>query len=344
MLDTPVDLIQATVQLEQPSAQGQRTVGTGFLISAASADGTPAIVLVTANHVLAKMPGAEARIGYRSRSPDGTWRYAPAPLPIRDAAGEPLWVRHPSQDIAVLRISAPPEYARAAIPSGYLSPRTGSDLAPGDELLVLGFPRGVAANQAGFPILRSGRVASYPVSPDVSPTFLLDFAVFPGNSGGPVFITSGLSRTGSAPGKPRIAGLLIQQVQLEDERLEIGIVTHARFIREAVETLAGAAQPGDTADPADRASGSPARTAAAPPAIQPAAVQPAQVQGARPAAQGPEPAPGWRRPIAAFEHGVARVRTATAAMLRRVSGGLADWIDPSPATGRADAGTRILRL
>ena len=61
-------------------------------------------------------------------------------------------------------------------------------------MMTLGFPRGLAANAAGFPILRAGRVASYPVAPArIFPTFLLDFSVFPGNSGGPVFM-SGPSR------------------------------------------------------------------------------------------------------------------------------------------------------
>jgi hypothetical protein len=108
-------------------------------------------------------------------------------------------------------------------------------------MMALGFPRGLAANQAGFPILRSGRVASYPVAPaSVFPTFLLDFSVFPGNSGGPVFMTAKDYRRPAAPGAPDpefIAGLLTQQVELNNERLEIGIVTHAKYIRETLSLL-----------------------------------------------------------------------------------------------------------
>ena len=58
--DLAVELIHATVQLEQPLGDGTRTVGTGFLIAETAPDGTPRTVLVTANHVLAKMPGNEA--------------------------------------------------------------------------------------------------------------------------------------------------------------------------------------------------------------------------------------------------------------------------------------------
>jgi len=48
-LDMSVDLISATVQLEQPLGDGTRTVGTGFLISDPAPDGTPRVVLVTAH-------------------------------------------------------------------------------------------------------------------------------------------------------------------------------------------------------------------------------------------------------------------------------------------------------
>jgi hypothetical protein len=112
-------------------------------------------------------------------------------------------------------------------------------------MMALGFPRGLAANQAGFPILRSGRVASYPVAPaKIFPTFLLDFSVFPGNSGGPVFMSdqgrraNPVSTAAAGAGDPEfIAGLLTQQVELNHERLEIGIVTHAKFIRETLDRI-----------------------------------------------------------------------------------------------------------
>ncbi|MBV8682505.1 MAG: serine protease, partial [Caulobacteraceae bacterium] len=94
-----------------------------------------------------------------------------------------------------------------------------------------------SANTAGFPILRAGRVASYPLGPSKAfPTFLLDFRVFPGNSGGPVYLNS----TGASPdggggtSGPVIAGMLTQQVEMGQENLGIGIVTQAQFIRETV--------------------------------------------------------------------------------------------------------------
>jgi V8-like Glu-specific endopeptidase len=253
--DLSTELIHATVQLEQPLGDGTRTVGTGFLIQAPGPDGAPRTVLVTANHVLQKMPSGEAKIGFRIQNADGGWSYSPQTLQIRDKAGEAMWTKHPARDVAVMTIKAPAQFAKAAVPLRYLaSDETFSEnkVGAGDEMMALGFPRGLAANQAGFPILRSGRVASYPVAPaKIFPTFLLDFSVFPGNSGGPVFVSANTSpkapavitatdaSTGPAEGEPHefVAGLLTQQVELNNERLEIGIVTHAKFIREAISLI-----------------------------------------------------------------------------------------------------------
>jgi hypothetical protein len=251
-MDLSVELMHATVQLEQPLGNGTRTVGTGFLISEMAPDGSPRTVLVTANHVFQDMPGQVARIGYRTENPDGSWNYSPQPLRIRDAGGHALWTRHPSRDVAAITISAPPEFAKAAIPEDYLASDdtfTKYQVEAGDELMALGFPRGLAANQAGFPILRAGRIASYPVAPaKIFPTFLLDFSVFPGNSGGPVFMHDESRRSAGDDSQPPhdvefIAGLLTQQVQLNNERLEIGIVTHAKYIRETISLLDDPAAP-----------------------------------------------------------------------------------------------------
>jgi len=251
-LDVTVDLIGATVEVEQPMGAGMRTVGTGFLMADPAPDGTPRIVLVTANHVLARMKGDKATVGFRTQQPDGAWLFTPQKLTIR-SEGKALWRRHPTRDVAVIAITVPPEFAKAAIPLSWLA----SDLeryavTPGEEMMTLGFPQGLSSNTAGFPILRAGRVASYPLGPaSAFPTFLLDFRVFPGNSGGPVYAPG----DGAAGGGARfIAGMLTQDVEIGSENLQIGIVTQARFIRETVALLDGPAMaapgPADGARPA----------------------------------------------------------------------------------------------
>ena len=234
--------MQSTVQVEQQLPDGRHTIGTGFLINDPTPDGKPRTVLVTARHVFDRMPGASANIGFRVQGKDGGWTFKPQAVRIR-STGHEFFVHHPTRDVVAIAIDAPKEFAQAAIPVAWLA---GSDtftkygVGPGDEMMVLGYPQGLSANTAGFPILRSGRVAS-PIEPGtISPTFLLDFRVFPGNSGGPVFISQADHRRPGADQSQDvqfIAGMLTQQVELNDVRLEIGIVTDAEFIRETIAEL-----------------------------------------------------------------------------------------------------------
>jgi hypothetical protein len=245
-LSLPIDLttamINATVEIDQPQADGKRIVGTGFLVDDPKPDGTPRTVLVTAGHVLNNMGGQSARIGYRFQGADGTWRYSAEPLAIRQGASQ-LWTRNPGQDIAAIAIQAPPEFAKAAIPIAWLADEGAlvqAQVAPGDEMFVLGFPEGYASNTDGFPILRVGRVASYPLTPTREfQSFLLDFRVFNGNSGSPVFIAPAARRHPGAPDTPTplVAGVVTSQTVVGEERLELGIVIQAQYIRDTLKLL-----------------------------------------------------------------------------------------------------------
>lgn len=268
-MDLAVEMIHATVQLEQPLGDGTRTVGTGFLISAPDEYGQPRTVLITANHVFQKMPGVNARIGYRIANKDGSWRYTPQTLKIRDAAGHELWTHHPDRDVAAISVTAPAEFTRAALPLSYLASDETFEtfrIDAGEEMMALGFPRGLSANAAGFPILRSGRVASFPLGPaKIFPTFLLDFSVFPGNSGGPVFFSRATRPTAATAADAAldpgfVAGLLTQEVEPNNERLGIGVVTHAKFVRETIALMQDPAAESTVAS-TDEAGGAKAATA-----------------------------------------------------------------------------------
>ena len=242
-VDLTVQMINATVQISQPLENGVSRYGAGFLVQAPTPDGAPRVVLVTAAHVFNLMPNAEVRIGWRYQDAGGAWRYQPQPLQIR-AHGQPLWTRHRTQDVAVIAIQVPAHFARAAIPLAWLADEAAFDrygVRTGDEMIALGFPEGRSSNAAGFPILRFGRVASYPLGPVRDfPTFLLDSRVFGGNSGGPVFMTPGLRRGPQGPQEdpPQlVTGVVTHETTIDERRLEIGVVTHAAFVREAIALL-----------------------------------------------------------------------------------------------------------
>jgi S1-C subfamily serine protease len=266
-IDLTLAVINATVEIDQAQPDGVRIAGTGFLLQDPTPDGKPRVVLVTARHLFDDMPGEEARIGWRIALPDGSWRFAPQTLKIRDGK-TPLWTQAGNVDVAAIAIDAPPEFAKAAIPLAWLGDETAFDkfhVGPGDEMMVLGYPEGLAANPAGFPIVRSGRVASYPLSPiSAFPTFLLDFRVFRGNSGGPVFMTEDVRRRPGLENAPPVrvlAGMLASQAMAGTDRMEVGVVTPSVFIRQTVALL-------------DQAPAVPATTPAAADKAQPAAPKP----------------------------------------------------------------------
>lgn len=241
--DMTLGMINATVQLDQSIGSGRRKVGTGFLLNAPRPDGSPRTLLVTAEHVFRVMTGTQARVGWREQERDGNWRFSPGTINIRSADGSSLWTQHPEHDVAIIEITAPDAFARAAIPLGWIADTSTLNdwrMGPGDEMFALGYPHGLSSNRAGFPILRSGRISSWPLTPIRHfPTFLLDFNVSSGNSGGPVFWAPAATRRPGAPvpANPFIAGILIKEVQGNGEGIELGVVAHAQYIRETIALL-----------------------------------------------------------------------------------------------------------
>lgn len=233
--DLTVALIKATVQIDQPINEAKRMVGTGFLVSVPMPGGQSQTVLVTAAHVLEKMPQKDVRVGWRVPSAKGSWSYMPSAISIRTAAGAPTYTQHPSQDIAVIAIKMPESIKDQVIPYSLLADEGTFEalkVTAGQEMMTLGYPHGLSANVSGFPILRAGRLASYPIAPaSTYPTFLIDLTAVPGNSGGPVFMKAATKAGGF------IAGVLIKQVEDENQRLELGVVTEAVFVRQTIDML-----------------------------------------------------------------------------------------------------------
>ena len=239
-VDLSLAMIAATVKIEQAQADSSLTIlGTGFLVNAPRADGTPRTVLVTAGHVFDNMKGPVVFLDYRLAEPGGGFRYSPQPLTIRSGATLE-WTRSPDEDVAVMAIQAPPEFAKAAIPLAWLADDSSfqptGGIEPGDEMFALGFPEGLSANPEGFPILRAAHVASWPlITTPTYPRFMLDMRVFDGASGGPVFLASTLQRRpGDAlAGQPYVTGL----VAAASPQYQWAFVIEAPVIRRAIGLL-----------------------------------------------------------------------------------------------------------
>jgi len=255
-------LMHYTYRIEGPTGKPNKvTYGTVFVMGIPDANqpGKGQSVLVTAAHVLEGISGETATIYLREKMADGKFKKVPHILQIRRGE-EPLWVRHPTVDVAVIKITLPVFVTKQAEEIPILSTDQLADdemmerfeIHPGDQLLCLGYPYGVEANASGFSILRSGKIASYPLTPAKdTKTFLFDFEVFAGNSGGPVYFVDKDRRYGEtihiAETIQFVAGIVTEQkyhVQFIEpqkvlliRKLKLGVVVPAHFIKETLALL-----------------------------------------------------------------------------------------------------------
>lgn len=238
---------------------GKGSLGTGFIIG--KPDPTQGdrhyFTLVTAHHVLADVQGDSAVLTLRKVADQATqeWERIDHPVQIR-TAGKDLWAKHPEVDLAAMIVPLPSDSVRSVIPSSLLltdEKIREFEIGPGTELLCLGYPFGAEANPQGFPILRSGKVASYPLLPTpTTKSFLFDFTVFRGNSGGPVYLYEKAPMYGGAMHVGTIQGImgvvtqernLTQRIEQLYERREIvtplalGVVIHASFVQQLIRDL-----------------------------------------------------------------------------------------------------------
>lgn len=234
----------------------EKSAGTVFIL-AKPVPSNPKLanyVLVTANHVLNDMEGDVAVLFLRRKVGD-TFQKIPWPIKIR-LDGRPVWTTHPDADVAVMYISIPTDADVTPLPTDLLATDEilkKFNVHPGDRLSCLGYPLAAEANGAGFPILRSGQIASFPLTPTKTvKTFAFDFNVFEGNSGGPVYLSDsnriyeGTTNIGSVQ---FLMGLVSQQWSVKESYktrneegkhnypLGIAIVINASLIREALDLL-----------------------------------------------------------------------------------------------------------
>jgi hypothetical protein len=245
-------LMESTFKVEGISKQNPEafTIGTAFFLGRPmkSNPSQSSYVLITAGHVLEGIGGDEATIFLRTRMPDGSFQKYPHTFKIRQA-GRNLYSHHSEADVVAMYFTMPLKDPFLLMDYGFLAndeTLQKYEIHPGDELSCLGYPLGAEANEAGFPILRSGKIASYPLVPaDAVKSYLYDFRVFEGNSGGPVYFDyptrffGGALRAGSIEG---IVGLVTQQrfspfPNYRDRPLELGVVVPAKFIIETINLL-----------------------------------------------------------------------------------------------------------
>ena len=212
-------------------------------------------VLVTARHVLDGISGDSATIFFRSNE-EGVYSTIPYRIAIRNKKRN-LYTYHSTADVAALYISTPINADIPLLPYELLSTDQTIkkyNIHHGDELFCLGYPFGYETNPGSFPILRSGKIASYPLTPvSKIKSFLLDFEIFKGNSGGPVYFIQNSRNYNDTihigETIQLIMGLVSSEATLEEKvksldeerlithKLNLATIIQAEFIKETIEML-----------------------------------------------------------------------------------------------------------
>ncbi|MGV0993524.1 MAG: S1 family peptidase [Mycobacterium sp.] len=194
-------LLFSTIRIENTKADGQETVGTGFLFNG-TPDGSQDIpLLITNKHVIED--SAELRFKFLVSNADGSGpdlgktlvsvRQGPAtavgvfghPDPLVDVAA--IAVADDINRLSALGNGSP--YIKCADWTLLPSDGAAAHLDAIEELTFVGYPSGIADPVNHTPIVRQAITATLiGLRFGGKPTFLLDGAVFGGSSGSPVFI------------------------------------------------------------------------------------------------------------------------------------------------------------
>jgi hypothetical protein len=201
--DASLAALRATVRLH---AGG--TSGTAFLVALPA--GGPRL-LVSAAHTFENTTGDSSTLVARSPAADGRWQRSDIAIAIR-AGGKPLWVRHQTADVAVLPWTPPDGVDAVALPLERLATAAafdGGEVRVGQRVRVACYPAQTEANAAGWPILRTGAIASHPLTPAASlERFFVDYSHYGGDSGAAVVRDDG--------GEPLVVGVVVAMQRQTD--------------------------------------------------------------------------------------------------------------------------------
>lgn len=214
----------------------RKGMGTGFVVSCRNAEtGASVPVMVTSVHVLSTVGKGPLMVGARVLDELGEPEIAVLQFQPRKGRGL-FYARHAHQDVAAFALKLPDEFAElVSLPTfleeGRIAARPRA-LRTGTEVSFVGFPDVLPGTAGGFPILRTGRIASYPPEATAADgLFLVNTDVYPGDSGAPVFAAG-------AGGRPELIGMIIRRVAARDSDFShLAIAVSVNAIRETLQLV-----------------------------------------------------------------------------------------------------------
>jgi hypothetical protein len=222
--------------------------GTCFFVRRPAPD--PALYLVSAAHVFEALEKTPTTVRLRERRADGSYEQSDYPVRLRHE-DKRLWIRHTTEDVAVLRLSEPPPAPVPALPFSIVADEahfSAAGLHLCSPVFVLTYPAGFPSRDGDFPLARQGIIASHPLLPVRQyPTYAVSFTTFAGDSGGPVFQPED-------NGRALLIGVVVgsfrkdesMRIELEERTIHhpfgVGLVVQGQLVRELIEQAAQQAE------------------------------------------------------------------------------------------------------
>lgn len=219
---------------------------TGFLVAVPARGEAKAAthVMLTAAHAFESMKGGQCKVILRAKNGSGPSVRQEVAVRVR-AEDQPLWQRHPEMDVAAIRFDLPDDADMTPFDYAQLADETWAAdgrVRVGQDVWIACFPAQLQANGVGWPILRRGSIATFPLAPLAeAKTILIDYSHFGGDSGAPVVAWDGK--------RPVVVGLVIAMQRQTDKTstpfeertvhtpLGLAIAVQSPFLRETVDLL-----------------------------------------------------------------------------------------------------------
>jgi hypothetical protein len=243
----PIDYLNSVVAIGTDGDDGSRNwVGSGVFYAKKTTDDRYFHFLVTNKHVIDPLASAYVRVNPRADGPA-----IEAELGLRGDDGSPFWFAHPDSEVDLAVTPIVLEYLEVnGLETYFLDTDEAMSLAQmrerrvseGDALFVLGFPMGIVGDERSRVIARTGCLARIQDTlSGARKTFLIDSAVYPGNSGGAVILSP--QTTSVHPEAPPIGeALLIGIVAAYVPYTDVAISVQTQRPRIAFEENSGLAE------------------------------------------------------------------------------------------------------
>lgn len=210
--------------------------GTGFVVTHDDPrrPGTKGLAMVTTAHLLEQAGKQPVFMAVRMRENKDFQPLALLRLETEES-GELRFARHPKHDVAAFMVEIPEEVANI-LPQPGSAPEAALSIkepaTAGREVGFLGFPEVFPGTPGGFPILRSGKIASNATGElSREKTFVVNADVYAGDSGAPVFGVD-------SHGKLMVAGMVTERIGATPETFShFAVAVDASAVRETLGLL-----------------------------------------------------------------------------------------------------------